>query len=300
MNKNDSYTIVDDLLKFLLCELKEKNLSISNFRIQKSIFKIKMDLGENHPLYEHLPFYWYKHGPFSNVVSEQFNQLKNNNCTQYTSRTVFLDEKSFNKFSKEPNFLINKYPVIKEISNKIFEDPNEFFNKLDEDIYLKYAPFSFMHPFKYVLYETTRNDDLYSSLVVDDYLNVFYDCLSKLPYDNLLVEFSVLFSRLFTRLELLNDENQFLNSWNYIIQPVQYSWFTFVDWVRIHNHDLFYKNKIDFWKDELKKSIKGLNKSIDIFEDKTENISVNCLHNFDYDSFEYKMLNATIGNYLKD
>ena len=99
-----------------------------------------------------------------------------------------------------------------------------------------------------MLYETTRDDELLSSLVPDNYLNVFYDCLSDLPYDNLLVDFLVLFSRVFSCLELLNDENQFLNNWGYIILPVKLSWLTFARWVRIHNPDAFYNEDIEFWK----------------------------------------------------
>ncbi len=291
LNKNDADAIINQLLKFLLCELKEKNMPITHFRIQKAIFKIKMELGQNHPLYDHLPFYWFEDGPFSTVVSKEFKELKN----KYSPHTVFLSDKSYEKFSKE-NQLIGEYPIINEISEGIFK--NLFSNTFDEDIYLDYAPFSFMHPFKYVLYETTRDDDLYSSLTVDNYLNVFYDCLSQLPYNNLLVDFSVLFSRLFTRLELLNDENQFFNAWRYITPPVQLSWRTFARWVRIYEHDRFYDDKINFWKNDFKNSIRYLNSSIDKFKDKTENIFTDSSSDYNYDSFEH-MLNATVGNYLK-
>ena len=299
MDKSKSYDVVNDLLKFVLCELKQKNMSISHFRIQKVIFKIKMELGHNHPLFDYLPFYWYEHGPFSNVVSKQFRQLRNNNCIQYSLHTVFLYDKSFDVFSNH-NSLIDEYPIINSISDRIIADSNLFFNKFDEDIYLDYAPFSFMHPFKYVLFETTRDDELFSSLVSDNYLDVFYDCLSNLPYDNVLVDFSLSFSRLFSRLELINDENQFLNSWAHIILPVQLSWLTFVRWVRIYNHDAFYEEEIGSWKNELEDYIKIFNSSVDKFEDKTEFIFNNSSYSPDFDSFEYKMLNATIGNYLRD
>ena len=299
MNKSKSYDAVNDLLKFVLCELKEKNMSISHFRIQKAIFKIKMELGRDHPLFDYLPFYWFEHGPFSNVVSKQFRQLKNNNCIPYSLHTVFLDDESFLDFSHSNN-LINTYPEINSISDRIFQDSNLFFNKFDEDIYLDYAPFHFMHPFKYVLFETTRDDELFSSLVSDNYLEVFYDCLSNMPYDDLLVDFSVSFSRLFSRLELINDENQFLNNWVYITPPVQLSWLSFVRWVRIYNHDAFYDEEVGLWKNELEKYIKIFNSSVDKFEDKTKNIFKNSSYSPDFDSFEYKMLNATIGNYLRD
>lgn len=40
---------------------------------------------------------------------------------------------------------MNEYSSIKEITQRIFEDKNDFLNKFDEDIYIEYAPFSFMH-----------------------------------------------------------------------------------------------------------------------------------------------------------
>ena len=98
----------------------------------------------------------------------------------------------------------------------------------------------------------------------------------------------------------INDENQFLNSWAHIILPVQLSWLTFVRWVRIYNHDAFYEEEIGSWKNELEDYIKIFNSSVDKFEDKTEFIFNNSSYSPDFDSFEYKMLNATIGNYLRD
>ena len=58
LDKNKSYEVVNDLLKWLLCEFKENRIAISHFRIQKTVFKIKKELGENHPLYEYLPFFF--------------------------------------------------------------------------------------------------------------------------------------------------------------------------------------------------------------------------------------------------
>ena len=81
--RNNSFEITNDLLKFLLCELKERDMPISHYRIQKTVFKIKMGLGENHLLYENLPFYWYEHGPFSNVLASSFFNLTNKYKIKY-------------------------------------------------------------------------------------------------------------------------------------------------------------------------------------------------------------------------
>ena len=88
--------------------------------------------------------------PFSDVIARQFNILKHENCTSHSSNTVFINEDSLNKFSHEPN-LVSKYPKIRQISQKIFKDKNNFLNQFDEDIYMDYAPFRFIHTFKYDL-----------------------------------------------------------------------------------------------------------------------------------------------------
>ena len=92
-----------------------------------------------------------------------------------------------------------------------------------------------MHTFKYDLYELSRNDDFIYSGEYDNYLDNIHDCLSNLPYNNLLNDFSILFSRLFSRLELINDENQFFNCWAYIAGSIQQSWITFARWVSIYS-----------------------------------------------------------------
>lgn len=298
-NENEAFIIVDDLIKFLLCELRQRKMPISHFRIQKTIFKIKMELGKNHPLYENLPFYWYNHGPFSNIVGNEFMEIKENYCHNYSSNTIFLDNDFFNKFSTK-NSLIEDYPIIKNISEDIFKDPNLFFNRFDEEIYIDYAPYSFMHPFKYILFETTRDDDLLYNLSPDKYLDVYYNCLSQLPNDNLLNPFSELFSRLFSRLELINDENQFMNCWKILQNPIQDSWFTFASGIRIKFHDSFYDNQLKDWQMKFDKNILELNKSINFLEDKTNFILNDSSNEPNPDSFERGIYDATIGNYLRD
>lgn len=203
---------------------------------------------------------------------------------------------SLNKFLHEPNS-VNEYPEIEQISQRIFEDKNDFLNKFDEDIYIEYALFPFMHTFKYDLFEPSRNDDLIYSDEYDSYLDNVYECLSNLPYDNLLNDFTILFSRLFSRLELINDENQFFSCWGYIAGSVQQSWLTFARWVSIYDHDDFYNEDISKWKTNLDQRVELFNKSVNYLEDKSDYILNNPSQD-NYTSFEDRIYNATIGNYL--
>lgn len=50
-------------------------MPVDEFRMQKLIYKIKMELGKDHELYSRLPFYWYLRGPYSEVATQTFNDL---------------------------------------------------------------------------------------------------------------------------------------------------------------------------------------------------------------------------------
>ena len=69
---DDVSKTMDDLVEYLLCEIEKRGLPNDEFRMQKLIFKIKMELGKDHELYPKLPFYWYLKGPYSPVVTKSY------------------------------------------------------------------------------------------------------------------------------------------------------------------------------------------------------------------------------------
>ena len=154
---------MDSLIKYLLFELRKRNLPTDEFRMQKLIFKIKMKLGKTHELYPKLPFYWYLKGPYSEVVTESY-------------------KKKFNQTNLSQSELLTDFPEINEISENILEKRDYFVNKIDRDIYLEYAPYKFMHIYKYEIYDIAkicRNVDF----DVEDYIYKIYVCEGNLPND---------------------------------------------------------------------------------------------------------------------
>lgn len=289
--------ITNEILKFLLCQLKEKDIAISHYKLQKMIFKIKKELGCNHLLYKQLPFYWAEEGPFSSVVAQIFSRLKSDNCYPFSTNSFFLNNESYASFSSNKN-IIEEFPEIEKEIHKILSNTNSFFNKFDEEIFIDYAPYPIMHPFKYILFDMAKNENSLYSMTPENYLNVFYNCLSGMNYRKIDDEFLVLFSRLFSRLELINDENKFGDCWQCVRIPMELSWRTFARGISIDFHDDFYNNIIPTWEQDYNEKIKRLTKSIEFLEEKTDNI-INTSSKHEFNSFEQNMLTATIGNYLK-
>ena len=71
MNKS-----ITALTAYVADTLDKNNLEYDEIIIQNIIYKIKMELGEDHPLYDKIPYYWYHSGPVSDVVKKSLKQIK--------------------------------------------------------------------------------------------------------------------------------------------------------------------------------------------------------------------------------
>ena len=140
---------IDKLMKYLLFELKVRNMDISKTLMIKLIFKIKKELGNEHELYSQLPYYWYFYGPYSQPISDSFNFFSD--VFEYTAPSrVILKDEHLHDF--ESNEFRSKYPEIKSITHKLLRDELKFYKNIRKDIYREYAPFDIMYPFKFNIF----------------------------------------------------------------------------------------------------------------------------------------------------
>ena len=96
--------------------LKQNSLPTDEYIVQKIIYKTKMNLGNTHPLYEKLPYYWYYYGPFSETIRNSYNDIKN-------------------KKAKINTNILKKYPETTENITKIISKGDYVKSALCEDIY---------------------------------------------------------------------------------------------------------------------------------------------------------------------
>ncbi|MDR1721950.1 MAG: hypothetical protein LBR24_02745 [Methanobrevibacter sp.] len=126
---------LDNLVFYLKNKLKEKNIYLNKYHAQKALFKIKMDLGEDHPLYDCLPYYWYYYGPFSEPVADSFNYILDNRG-DFTPKDISIE-----------------YPEVEDIVNGLIKNKNFFYNELPKFIYKKYAPYAVLYDFPFNIYD---------------------------------------------------------------------------------------------------------------------------------------------------
>ena len=283
--------IIDNLMKFLFFKLYEKEMTITEFRMQKLIFKIKMELGKNHMLFDKLPYYWYFHGPFSEVVRDSFRDISANHCnSKYNS---FILKEGNDDF--ENNDLLSSYPVIKKITNNILNNKTEFYNNLIESIYMDYAPYPLMHSFKYVIYKSADENRTSQNFDVEKYISTFYECETQLPEDEYFNDFSDIYSQLLTNLDLINDEGMFDDCWLFLRDPIKELWETFASGLRVIFKDNYYDYKEYIWHKEFRDKVNTLS----ILVNKTEQYTNGEFKPIQYNSSERDILNSTIGTYLR-
>ncbi|MBQ9024964.1 MAG: hypothetical protein IJ104_01080, partial [Methanobrevibacter sp.] len=263
---------------------------ISKYKMQKVIFKLKMDLGKNHELYDELPYYWYFHGPFSETVNDSWNYILPK-CNVNLNSLILSDE--YYKMFDIENNIISGYSEIESFINQILS--NESFHDLDKYIYKEYAPYSFMYSFKYQIFNTANTIRSSNYFDVDKYIDIFYDCESQLPCESYFNEYNDLFSKLSTNLDLINDENNFNNYWNFLRDPIVELWKTFARGLRVNFKDDFYNYKVSSWDRKYKSSINELK----ILINETDKL-INFMNSAkEYSPSQKKLLNATISAYLR-
>lgn len=277
----------DNLVKFLFSELKENNGSINETQTQNLIFKIKMELGEDHMLYDKLPYYWYINGPFSDVVRDSFNDIKINFCELDTS-DKFILKKQHDDFKN--NDLTDNFSEIVKISKEIMRNKNSI-----KHIYEEYAPYKVMIPFKFKIYQTAADNRFSRNFDVDKYVDTFYLCESQLPSDKYFADFSDIYSQLCINLDLINDKGIFDENWRFLRKIITKLWITFAEGLRVKSKDNYYNDRIDVWNQKFEDNLKILSQYVD----KTEIFTNYNKFNDNYTSSQRKILNTTVGSYLR-
>lgn len=250
---------IDSLMKYLLYELKVRNMDISKPLMIKLIFKIKKELGKDYELYPQLPYYWYFYGPFSQPIADSFNYFSN--ALQHTAPSrVLLKDEYLNDF--ESNEFISKYPEIEPITTTLLKNDQKFYKNIKKDIYKEYAPFTIMYPFKFDIFDiadTLRSGEQFNS---DKFIKNIFKCEAKLPCEDYYTRYNNLFSKFVTNLDFINEENNFNACWEFLRDPIKDLWRTFVKGVRVEFKDDYYTYKESSWNREYINSLDELSITI--------------------------------------
>ncbi|MDR1722238.1 MAG: hypothetical protein LBR24_04230 [Methanobrevibacter sp.] len=281
MEKTDYNQELDKLLLSLNSKMKEKKMYLDKYHTQKAIFQIKMDLGEDHPLYSHLPFYWYFYGPFSEPIADSLN---------------FLKESPAKEDKRDKREIFSLYPELETIIDNLISNKKFFFNELPKRIYKKYAPYDCVYDFKFTLYDTADKKRSLENINTDEYVNTFFFCEGNLPWDKYFLDFSDIFSSFTTKIAILNNENKLSTNWPILREIIKKLWYSFAKGLRVKVMDDYYKDKTRRWDIEFKESIKTLEYYDNLIDISKLKLSPDLI---EHDEEGKRLLNATLGSYLR-
>ena len=278
MISNEKETVTQ-LTNYVVDSFNQRNMLINKIAVQKVIYQIKMDLGENHPLYDKIPYYWYYHGPYCELVADSLDEVN-----------------LINGLSKEYPVLV-EFPEIMDSTDNLLDKGDYVYSDLTEDIYKKYAPLEVMHLFKYRIFNPTEKEVFSGN--GNEYFDVFTRCHDKLLNIRFLREFMPVFSGLHMQIGFLNDSNNIGECWNLLRSPIRHSWFTFAEALRIQFHDSYYDNISEEWNAMFVKSLKEFEKESFDLEHKTFDFIDQSLYG-SYTEGQKRVIDSTLGVYLRD
>lgn len=253
--------------------------------IQKALHRLKLNLAESNSVKQNLPYYWFKGGPFSEIVAATLEEMTDDKIIKPIQKPNYtllvLDKKYFNKKIHPHNSDLTRANSELE---KIITKLNPY--SLDEEIQHQYtteAPSIFYPRFKL---EFIPNLKLYYNIVKtklsneSNSTNSFQrECLSKLlnlsssslPFEsifskfkNTYFDFDISLTRLL-KSHIKETERNYLSLIEDSYKLSLKIWDVFAYGARIMKHDSFYDNKIPSWTKLFDKQSMLLKSKIDEF-----------------------------------
>ena len=267
-------------LIFQICKIK--NAKPSKTTIHKVLFILKSELPESNKIKGELPFYWYKYGPFSEVVANSINDVlpEYNPPLEMEILSPDFEFPYSDDFEEAVHLLKDLLPSVNIYNPKPFID----------EIYRRDAPCRFIPLFKLDFIEPlNKYKDLLgasqTTLEMFDKAHKYdelgrlednlYACEACLPSDSIFDSFNEAFSSYATTVPRIFDhiknENLDLDDSYYhidtIVNESEKTWYTFTDGIRILYHDSYYDQEVSVWREKYKKSLYLYKQSVESFYD---------------------------------
>lgn len=255
------------------------DIKLPKTAIHKILFKVRATLPEKDQIREHLPYYWYKYGPYSDVVETSIKNLKR--------RGILREEKTKTGISllvlNPSRAVLGTIPdqtlaVVESVARDI--DPFHIGTFVNQ-IYRDYAPYEFMSHYKIDFlitlkdYHTSHQADQmtlnpwWSGELDTPEINrlegMLYDCEAMLVDEPLFERFNDEFMAYVSGTGKAFDIARKNESAAYPLIEATYAsakaiWYTFAKGVRIQDkgHDGYYDRRLKEWNLEYQRALSDL------------------------------------------
>ena len=257
--------------------------ALSKRQILKTVYLAKMDLPDENPLKQQLAYYWYLHGPTSDVVYSALGQM-------LASKTVSVRQGDYDlyTFSKDLHRRIADHDdSMSEMSLIIIKHVRSFtnMNSMVRDVYVRHSPFQFHISYKLDFKDRFEafcrqviNLDDGARIHGTDILESFRDATLDLCEDKKFFDFEILYNEYSRALHILLDadlvaDKRYKKSFELAGSLCDKIWTAFAHNARIHAHDQYYDKFVSNWKCECSKTMEKLQEDLREFSE-----AVSALH----------------------
>jgi hypothetical protein len=256
--------------------LEVPNHRATNTHVQKLLFELKMQLGNEPYVQQILPYYWYEIGPFSEVVAASTSEMVQDGLLSKQPKVLVLNTD-----------LVPPLDLQKPVAEKIKQIARQFrfykFNSYLKEMYYSYAPYDFIPMFKYefldalkkYVFAARKNQtvpvkrlDTPLPTVLKTLEDTLECCAANLPSDDLFDEFKELFTSFavdaITVFSDTRHNEPNLEIYQAIEKEAKGVWKCFASGVRIlpNGHDSFYDHKVIQWSEEFRNKADDLAKNL--------------------------------------
>jgi hypothetical protein len=286
-----------EVILFLFDEIKKAEYQgATEYKVLKLLYKLKEELPIDHSLKNSIPFYWYFHGPFSDPVRSELNELQG----QYLKKEHYRGYQLLNLI-QEREFDSDIIDIdVQKITHNLME--GKIFFNIERMVYDENAPYKFMPYYKFDFldtlksYEQTIKNGEENSDLIEKAIETCYDCESKLTSNPYYLKYEDLFSKFLTNIDKLNRNELWLSYFTEIKQEAQSVWNTFGNGVRVKHHDNYYNSSELDWDKHFKSELNLLDLSINRLSKIARKSSRK--EKVKFSETSKRILSSTLGTYL--
>ncbi len=255
---------------------------ISAKKILKILFQVKEQLPDNNPLKKHLAYYWYRDGPYSDVIASNIDVLK--------KEDKITEHVKSNKKTYVYKIDCRHVPIVKQdedigiVRKKIGEKVDEFINIGDtvNDIYDD-APFRWYKTYRLTFrshfedFCKNQPTDRTARYTSDNILNELDDVVLDYPAEPRFIELRPIvmdFAKILGAFLLSNAYLKHNDKLDILQNLCCRIWEVFAYGVRLECHDSYYNDRINEWQRIYENNLARLDGDIQNYQKTFDKISV--------------------------
>ena len=254
--------------------------------ILKTLFLVRERLSDTNPVKYILAFYWYRDGPYSEIIEDNLRILVDDQKISKSETDKWETYRLAPKYTSIPilqydNFMEEAAGKIRDVASEsanIHDMVRQIYETAPTPWYTSYK-LEFMPKFETYCKDIKRRQECVHTPkqileFLDDAVLDFPTAPGFLEIRMIFMDFAKILNA-FLRWDAHHTRSDLLDELSIICNNI---WETFADGVRVYHHDPYYEHHVDRWKHEYEHELYNLDRIILEYGKKFDSIVVDDMH----------------------